>query len=618
MDEKLDAKLKNLPNHPGVYIMKDEGGEVIYVGKALSLRNRVRQYFHASGKDVKTRALVEKIADLDYILTDSELEALALESNLIKKHLPKYNILLKDDKHFPYVKINTKARYPRAEWVRRLEDDGARYFGPYLAVSKNALMEELARNFPLRSCSKDIDKARLRGERPCLNYHIGRCMAPCAGLASKTEYDDMVGQLCAFLGGKYEEVLSGLKKQMAEASEAQTYEKAAVLRDRIAAISGMVQKQKAISTGRNDHDAYGIARQGGSAVVHGFFIRDGKIAASQRYSFEDVADASTPEIWEAFLQQAYTSLLQAPADILLPETIPAQKLLEDYLSRRSGRKVHISCPVKGDKRKLVLLAVTNAQDAIEKEKKYRHTEWERNEGAQIALAEALGLETSIHRIEAYDISNIQGTDAVGSMTVFIDGKPQKKEYRHFRIRTVEGADDFASMHEVVLRRFMRWQQEKASGTTSGFAVLPDLVLIDGGKGQLGAALEAMLEAGISLPTAGLAKRLEEIFLPGREDAVRLDARSPALHLLERARDEAHRFAVSYHRNLRGKGSLRSELDSIAGIGPKKRIALMKHFAGKQELEDASVEQLRSIPGMDRRSAAAVHEHFRGKKTGPVD
>ncbi|MDP2892492.1 MAG: excinuclease ABC subunit UvrC [Bacillota bacterium] len=613
MEELLSQKLKNLPDKPGVYIMKDAGGEVIYVGKALSIKNRVRQYFHSPARqDVKVCALAQKVSDIEYIITDSELEALALECNLIKKHLPRYNILLKDDKNFPYVKINVKTPYPRVEWVRKLEDDGAKYFGPYLAVSKKMLMDEIAINFPLRSCTKDIEKARKRGDRPCLNYHIGRCLAPCAGNISLGEYAELVKQACAFLGGKYEEVLSSLKEEMNGASKSMEFEKAARLRDRIAAIERMVQRQKAITAGRHDRDALGMARKGDNAVIQAFFVRQGKIIGSQKYFFEEVGGEKDEDIWEPFLQQVYSFVLQAPPEVLLPVPIPSQPLLEAYLSRKAGRRVHILCPVKGEKKKLVMLAETNAIEAMEKESRYSHNEWERNEGAQIALCEALGIAAPVHRIEAFDISNIQGTDSVASMTVFVDGRAQKKEYRRFKIKTVEGADDFASMHEVVLRRFRRWKQESGQGLTAGFGVLPDLVLIDGGKGQLNAALAAMREAGVSIPAAGLAKRMEEIYLPGQEEPVRLPLRSPALHLLERARDEAHRFAISYHRSLRGKGSLQSELEGISGVGPKKRIALMQHFASKDEIASASVEQLRAAPGMDIRSARAVYAHYHGQ------
>lgn len=620
MNDRLSEKLKNLPDHPGVYIMKDAQGVIIYVGKAISLKNRVRQYFHSpANHDIKVRNMVPRIEDLDYIITDSELEALALESNLIKKHMPRFNILLKDDKHYPYIKINTKESYPRVEVVRKLGEDDARYFGPYISISQKMLLEELESNFPMRTCKKDIEKALKRKERPCLNYHMGRCLGPCAGYVDEKEYQALVNDVCLFLSGKLDDTIKNLKGQMEDAAGNLEFEKAAVLRNRITALENLLQKQKAIEPGLHDRDVFALAREKDTAVIHGFFVRQGKLLHSERYIFEEVDGEDDAEIWEAFLNQYYASAPQIPREILVPSVFASICLIEEYLSQRAGHRVHILIPQRGEKKKLLEMASNNARDAITKHIEYRMKQYDRNEGAQLELYRILGIEGGDPRMEAFDISNIQGTDSVASMVVFIDGKPQNKEYRRFKIKTVEGADDFASMHEVVLRRLLRAKSETASGSSSGFAHLPGLIIIDGGKGQLHAAMDAMNEAGFTIPMIGLAKRLEEIFLPGQEQPLILNARSPALHLLERIRDEAHRFAITYHRSLRTKGGMRSELEGIQGIGPKKRAALMRHFQSSGQICNTGIEELRSIPGMDIRSAKAVFAHFHAIETeGRVD
>lgn len=611
MNERLAEKLKNLPENPGVYIMKDEQGEIIYVGKALSLKNRVRQYFHSPvNHDVKVRNMVPRIADLDYIIVDSELEALALECNLIKKHMPRFNILLKDDKHYPYIKISVKEPFSRVEVVRKLGDDDARYFGPFISVPQKLLLEELEANFPLRTCRKDIDKALRRKERPCLNYHMGRCMGPCAGYIGEAEYQSLVNDVCLFLSGKCDDTLKSLREQMNSAAESLEYEKAAVIRNRIITLDGVLQKQKAIMPGLHDRDAFALARERDTAIIHAFFIRQGKLLHSDRYIFEELDGETDEDIWLAFLNQYYSTIPQIPREILLPSEFPSRPLFEDFLSQRAGHSVHILIPQRGEKKKLIEMAYKNARDAVIQHIEYRMKQYDRNEGAQIELYKILGIEGAPSRIEAFDISNIQGTDTVASMVVFSEGKPQNKEYRRFKIKTVEGADDFASMNEVVLRRFLRSKSEDGK-STSGFAQMPGLVLIDGGKGQLGAAMDAMKEAGVSVAAVGLAKRLEEIYLPGQDQPLILDRRSPVLHLLERIRDEAHRFAITYHRSLRTKGGIRSELEGIDGIGPKKLAALMRHFESIDLLRASGVEEIRKIPGMDIRSAKAVFDHFHG-------
>ncbi len=614
MNEILAEKLKRLPDRPGVYIMKDAQGEIIYVGKAISLKNRVRQYFHSpANHDIKVRSMVPRIEDLDYIITDSEFEALALESNLIKKHMPRFNILLKDDKHYPYIRVDITDAYPRVEVVRKIGEDGARYFGPYISIPQKMLLEELGSNFPLRTCRKDIEKACRRKERPCLNHHMGRCLGPCAGLVSEKQYRALVDEVCAFLSGKVDDTLKDLRAQMEEASENLEFEKAAAARNRINALENLLQKQKAIEPGLHDRDAFALAREKDTAVIHAFFIREGKLLHSERFIFEEIDDEDETEIWEAFLNQYYINAPQIPREILVPAAFDSMKLVEDFLSQRAGHRVHILVPQRGEKKKLLEMASKNAKDAITRHLEQRMKQYDRNEGAQLELYRILGIEGRSSRMEAFDISNIQGTDSVASMVVFTDGKPQNKEYRRFKIKTVEGADDFASMHEVVSRRLLRARTDAEAGSSQGFAQLPGLLIIDGGKGQLHAAMEALKETGYSIPIMGLAKRLEEIYLPGQELPLVLNPRSPALHLLERIRDEAHRFAITYHRSLRTKGGMRSELEGIPGIGPKKRTALMRHFPSSGLIQNASAEELGAIPGMDVRSAKAVYDHFHGNE-----
>lgn len=604
MNGVLEKKLAALPGEPGVYIMKDAEGAVIYVGKAISLKNRVRQYFNAGEKEIKVASMVGHIADFDYIIVGSEKEALMLEANLIKRHRPHYNILLKDDKSFPYVRVNVRNAFPYAEIVRKKAEDGAKYFGPYLsAISTREVLDILHRSFPLRSCKKDIARARARGERPCLNYQIGRCCAPCAGRVTEEEYAAFVQGVELFLSGKYDDLKKSLKREMEERAEKLEYEKCATLRDRIAAIDEMMTRQNAKRTVGGDADVLGVCAQDGDAVLQILMLRGGDVTASRRLPVT-YSDEDERAILSSAMLSYYTEN-PLPPDIYLP-VLPAEaEAMEELFSEIAGRRVRLHRPCRGDMVRLVGIAQNNAAEAMNKDLVKKQREYERTVGACRALARELGLPNEIHRMECYDISNTQGTDSVGSMTVFYDGKPVPKEYRKFRIKTVEGANDFASLAEVLTRRFMR-----AAAGDAKFSALPDLLVIDGGKGQLSAVYEVLSALGLEdMPVIGLAKREEEVYLPGSSEPLILDRDSEELKLLTRIRDEAHRFAITYHRGIRQKRTVLTELEGISGIGEKRRRAILAAFSSYDELKNADEERLKSIAGMDSRSAAAVYAHF---------
>ena len=612
MEGLLQEKLKNLPENPGVYIMKNSRGDIIYVGKAVVLKNRVRQYFQGGRKLSKVAAMVGEVADLDYIITDSEKEALILECNLIKKHRPHYNILLKDDKHYPYVRIDLREDFPRVEVVRSVKDDGAKYFGPYLAAHLiRDVLDALMKNFPIRQCKKDIEKALKRHERPCLNYQLGRCTAPCAGKISKEDYKKLLGEVMDFLSGRHEQLIKQLEEEMAAASGNLEFEKCALLRDRIRAVRDVMEKQKASFPDLNDKDVFALAKEEGEAVVQALFIRRGKMEYTERFYM--VFDEETDEeLLSHAMKQYYISTPNIPRQIFLPMEIEEKELIETWLSEKRGGRVYISAPKIGDNKKLIRLAELNAAEALQRKLVVRKREYERTVGACERLAAALHIPYKLRRMECYDISNIQGTDSVGSMVVFTDGKPDNKEYRRFRIKTVAGADDFASMAEIVERRFKRALESRQNGKDGNgkFAALPDLVIIDGGKGQLHAAYDALASLGLEdTPMIGLAKREEEIFRPFEKEPIILDKHSDELKLLQRIRDEAHRFAITFHRSLREKRVQKSVLDDIHGIGQKRKSALLKHFKGIQQIKNANEEELLQA-GLDKKSASEVYAYFR--------
>ena len=612
MNAELEWKIHNLPDSPGCYLMKSKG-EIIYVGKAKNLKNRVSQYFHASRSHTpKVRAMVEKVDDFDIVLVDGELEAFTLECNLIKKHRPHYNILLKDDKHYPYIRIDPREDFPRPELVRRQARDGAKYFGPYQGATVVREVLDVVRTvFPVRSCNWAIrpDKPR----RPCVYHQIGQCCAPCAGLISSADYAPHVRGVIDFLSGKYAPVLDELSARMREASAAMNYERAALYRDRIRAVEAVMQKQKAISTNPDDRDVIAALRHDADAIVEVLYIRSGRLIGSENFTLEGAGDEEPGEILTQFILQYYTPENLPPTELILSADPPEKAVIEELLTELHGRRTYLFTPLRGDKLKLVRMALKNARDLAEKLDKKSASSRERTVGAAEELAEALGLPFYPRRIEGYDISNTQGVLSVGSQVVMIDGVARHDQYRIYRIKTVQGANDFASMHEVITRRLshglkeLRERREAGEDAEGGkFSDLPDLILIDGGRGQLSAAQDAMHALGLDIPMFGLAKRIEEIVLPDCDESILLDRHSNALHLIQRLRDEAHRFAITHHRKLRSRASVASRLDGVAGIGEKRKKAILKHFSTVEALKNASVEEIAAVDGMSRPAAENVY------------
>lgn len=599
MNEKIEEKLQLLPQQPGVYLMKDSGGKIIYVGKAVILKNRVRSYFQSNkNHSAKVKSMVAKIEDFEYIITGSEIEALILECNLIKKHRPKYNISLKDDKSYPYVKVTVNEAYPRVFITRRVTKDGARYFGPYTnAGAVHESMKLLKKMFPLRSCR------RLEAKRPCLEYHINRCLAPCAGKVSEEEYRAMIRAVCLFLDGRSEDVEKNIRRRMEAAAEDFDFELAAKLRDQLAAVKKVTEKQNII-TGSGDQDAVGMARSELGVCMQVFFIRSGKMVGRDHFLLKGGEGESDEALVEAFLKQYYNQAFFIPREILLPYTLPDETLIAEWLASLKGAKVAVETPKRGTKRDIVEMAMGNAREWLQKEADKLKAANEQTQGAVEELGRHLGLAKMPNRMECFDISHIQGAETVASMVVFEGGVPKKEDYRRYKIKTAEGKpDDFKSMREVVGRRYGEAKTEE----------LPDLVIIDGGKGQLSSALEIIRGAGhLMLPVIGLAKQFEYIFTEGESEPVILPRHSQALYLIQRIRDEAHRFAITYHRKLRGKRNLISVLDHIAGVGPKRRKALWSHFGSLDKIKAASVEEMAALDGMTFPVAQAVYNFFAAK------
>lgn len=614
--EKIEQILKNLPGKPGVYLHKNAQGKVIYVGKAVNLKNRVRSYFHksASFSSPKTRRLVEEIADIEFIIAESELEALLLENTLIKKHQPRYNVRLKDDKRYPYIKVHWQDPFPRITTTRRLINDGARYFGPYTAAWAAYQTLDLVRKiFPYLTCTRVIDG---KDERACLYYHIGRCAAPCIGAVNQAEYRQIIDNLCDFLGGNTEPVVADLRRQMEAASEGLDFERAAQLRDQIRAIDQIVEKQKVVNADTADEDVIAFARANGDACVQVFFIRGGKLVGRDYFVLEGTVDEANAEIMTSFLKQFYDQASTIPPEILLPEEVDELMIIRDWLKSKRGADVTLKVPRQGQQKELLEMVAQNAAETLT----HLRARWAADESKQTEglaeLQQALDLPEPPLRIECYDISTLQGTNTVGSMVVFQKGVPRKSDYRRFKIQSVKGQDDFASMQEMLRRRFKRMGDEGYSSnptpdtrhltpdTENAWALIPNLVIIDGGKGQLNAALEVLDEYDLrdAVPIIGLAKREEEIFLPNFSEPVILPRNSQALFMIQRVRDEAHRFGLTYHRQLRGKSAIHSSLDEIEGIGPKRRRALLKKFGSLDAIRDASIEELLTVPGMTRSAA----------------
>lgn len=599
MTDIVAEKLKLLPDSPGVYIMKDDHGKIIYVGKAIVLKNRVRQYFQSSRNHTpKVRAMVSHIADFETIMTANEVESLILEANLIKKHRPRYNIRLKDDKSYPYVKVTVQEEFPRVFITRRVLRDGARYFGPYTNVTAlRDSLKLLRRLFPLRTC-------RTMPERPCLEYHIKRCLAPCVGKVEAEDYRAMIRAVLLFLEGRTDDVERELEQRMNAAAEAYHFETAARLRDQLSAVRTAAERQN-IVTGAGDQDAVGMARSAAGVCVQIFFIRGGKMIGREHFLLRGSEEESDADILRAFLEQYYNQATFVPREVLLPCAIEAaaQATIEAWLAaRKGGGKVALLTPQRGTKHDIVQMATGNAAKFLADEETRRSLLDEQTLGAVEELGRYLGLKHPPRRMECFDISHNQGQETVASMVVFEDGAPKKSDYRRFKIRSTEGKpDDFLSMREVTTRRYVGLPEEE----------LPDLIIIDGGKGQLSSALEIIRHAAghKDVPVVGLAKQFELVFTEGNSEPVELPRHSQALYLIQRIRDEAHRFAITFHRKLRGKRNLVSVLDHIVGIGPKRRQSLRTHFGSLEKIKEASVEELAAAPGMNRTSAEAVRHFF---------
>jgi len=605
--EKLEEKIRMLPDSPGCYLMKNREGTIIYVGKAVNLKNRVRSYFRDTVHTPKVDAMIAHIDDFEILLCETNLEALILECNLIKLHKPYYNILLKDDKHYPYLKADMRQPFPRLELCRKLEQDGARYFGPYIgAGAVRQVMEAVRDVFPLRTCRQALPPKTEK--RPCVNYDIGRCMAPCAGKCTEEQYRAMMEGVLRFLNGDYESVIRSLRKDMEEAAAAMRYEKAARIRDKIKDVEGMMERQIALRTDRSEQDLIAIAQDGLDAMIQVLYIRGGRMIGGDHFALPREGGEKPGDVIASFMTQYYEAAGLIPRNVLcqeLPEGAAEQ--LEQWLRQKKGSAVTVATPQRGEKHELVLLAAKNAKDALEKRNARRTIREERTVGAAENLGKILGMDRFPRRIEGYDISNTQGEQSVAAMVVFIDGEPAKKEYRHFRIKTVEGANDFESLYETLSRRYAHAAKEAREGTADGkFTDLPDLILIDGGPQQLRFARQAILDQGLEPPAMfGLAEKREEIWLPDAQEPILLDHRTPELQLVQRVRDEAHRFGIIHHRTLRGKASIHSQLEDIPGIGPARRKALLKAFGSLKAIRQASREELLAVKGMNAAAADAV-------------
>jgi excinuclease ABC subunit C len=594
----LEEKVDQVPDRPGVYLYKDAKGQVIYIGKAASLRSRVRSYFQESrARDPKTDALVGQIRDVDYIVTANELEALIFESNLVKKHRPRYNIILRDDKHYPFLKLTTEEEFPRLVVARRIQKDGAAYFGPfYPATAMRQTLRLVRQLFPLRTCRIKIDGTLAR---PCLQYYIHRCNAPCTGQETREGYAATVRAVERFLEGHDDDLAMALTREMEGAADDLKFERAAALRDRIQALNTVRERQKIISTEEADLDIVGAVRKGGDACVQLFFVRKGRLMGRESFFFERVAGSSDGDVLSAFVRQFYARDVTPPPEILLSEEPPEARLTTEWLEQRRSGRVELFAPQRGRRRELVAMAEENATLALEMHLLARGN---RHQAVLEELERALNLPGTPHRIEGFDISTIQGSETVASMVVWQDGEMRKDEYKRYKIRTVTGTDDFASMHEVLTRRYGR--------ALEGQEAFPDLILLDGGRGQLHAGMKALEDLGLDyLPIASLAKRVEEVYTPERLAPLVLDMGSPALQALQKIRDEAHRFAITYHKKLRQRRTISSVLDQIPGVGPTVRTSLLKTLGSARGVRGASVAELASVPKVTPKLAQRIHEFF---------
>ena len=599
----LKEQLKTLPARPGVYLFKDNVGKVIYIGKASSLRNRVRAYFSPRGQlSLKLERLAERISDLDAIVTDSEYEALILENDLIKKYRPVYNVRLKDDKTFPYLKIDLKNDWPTVRITRRFHKDGDRYFGPFIsAYSLRQTLQLIRKIFPFRSCNRKITG---KDARPCLEYHLKSCLGPCIGAISREDYKDIIKEVILFLEGKQDLLVQDLRNKMKEASQQLQYEKAALLRDQIHALEQVVENQRIAVTVRGDEDAIALAQTKDLAYVEIFFIRNNKLVGRDYALLDGIRDEEPGQIMTSFVKQYYSSTSSIPPLILLQYPIDEPDIIAGWLSNQRGASVELRVPQRGIKKQLMDIVEENARQGLAL---YQAKQSKLIESALVLeeLKERLGLPRMPLRIEGYDISNIRGNQAVGSMAVFTKGQSRRAHYRRFRIKSVSGIDDYAMIQEVLRRRFKR-----SLANDDKWSAMPDLILIDGGKGHLNAALQILQELELnSIPAAGLAKENEEVFVPGRSEPLNIPRTSAALHLLQRVRDEAHRFALGYHKKLRHKESIASALDSIPGIGPKRKKSLLKKFGSVRSIKEASIDELSLVPGITSTLAEKIKEYL---------
>jgi excinuclease ABC subunit C len=612
-NDHIQQVLDTLPDKPGCYLMKDDKGRIIYVGKAINLRNRVRSYFHSTAlEDHKTRRLVRDIADIEWIVMGSELEALILEMTLIKRHKPRYNVRLKDDKRYPYIKVHWQEPFPKVTVTRQMEKDGARYFGPYTSVwAVHQTLDLLRKIFPYLTCNRDITG---KDNRACLYFDIKLCTAPCIGAINQEDYRQIIDDLCKFLEGRTEPVVKRLNEAMEKAAEALQYEKAASIRDQLLAIDKVVERQKVVSSDQTDSDVIAMARSDGEACVQVFFIRSGKLIGREYFILEGTEEENDKEVLGEFVKQFYSQAAFVPQKVLLPTELEEAQIINTWLnSRKSGDKVEITVPHQKLNRELVEMAAENAVETLNA----LRTRWEadknRQTGALSELQEALDLAEPPNRIECYDISTTQGVASVGSMVIFEQGTPNKKLYRRFNIKSVLGQDDFASMEEVLFRRFRRWKAYHEEGEKVGkkpdlaFSILPDLLLVDGGKGQLSRAVKVLEEYNLlgRVPVAGLAKEEEELFVPEEHESIYLERHSPGLYLVQRIRDEAHRFAITAHRKRRRKQGLASRLDVIPGIGPARRRALLKEFGSIDGIKQAAPEKIAEIKGITLEMAQSI-------------
>ena len=605
----LQTKLENLPTNPGVYLMKNDQGEIIYVGKAVNLRNRVRSYFRELKPDqAKTKALVKHIADLEYIIADNELEALVLECNLIKKYRPKYNINLKDDKTYPFLKI-TNEDYPQVLVTRKVLKDGARYFGPYPSVNelRNSL-EMIRKIFPFRSCKQKV----FTNDRPCLNAHIQMCYAPCIGRISKEEYNEMIEEIALFFEGRQDGLVKRLRKEMEEAAENLDFEQAARLRDQLQGVEQIMTQQKAVLGGEDDQDVIAMARGINQCCVQIFFVRGGKIVGRENYFLRGTDDSSRGEVIASFMKQFYLTSQFVPRHILLETELEEQSILEQWLTEKRESRVYLKVPKRGQAKELVDLVGRNASEALARQEQEETYQEQRTNGVLEQLQNMLGLEDVPHRMECYDISNTQGTESVASMVVFVDGKPKKDQYRRFKIKTVDGANDYASLKEVLTRRLKHGLAEQTEGGNGKFSAFPDVIMMDGGRGQVNIALEVLKELELSIPVCGMVKdshhRTRGLYYNNIE--IPMDSHSELFLLITRMQDEAHRFAITYHRSLRGKRNLASVLDDIPGVGEKRKKNLLKHFGSFTKIKEASIEELLEVEGINHAVAEEIYSYLK--------